>query len=75
MKDRNVYVSDPKESISLSFSDCGTDIPRELVGGNIVSDSISKIGVRADEDMLWSTLGKCSLYTGPIQKPFGVSVM
>lgn len=70
-----MYVSHPREKESLSFSDCSTDIPGELVGGKIVSDSAPKIGVRADEDMLWSTLGKCSLYTGPMQKPFGVSVM
>jgi len=43
-------VSDPRDRESLSLSGCGTEVPGELVGGNIISDSTTKIGVRGDED-------------------------
>ena len=36
MKGRNMYVSDPRERKSLLFFDCGTDVPGELVGGNVM---------------------------------------
>lgn len=50
MKGRNVYVSDPRGRESLLLFDCGTDVPGELVGGNVDSDYTTKIGVRGDED-------------------------
>lgn len=50
MKGRNGYISDSRERESLSFLDCGTDVPGELVGGNVTSDSTTRIVVRCDED-------------------------